>query len=83
MPEEAMRRAQALTLSCDVFLAIGSSLVVYPAAAFPVMAKRNGATLVIVNREPTDADGIADLVIHGEIGDVLGPLLSLAGDTPV
>ena len=80
--EEAMRRAQALTLACDVFVAIGSSLVVYPAAAFPVMAKRNGATLAIVNREPTEIDGIADLVVHGEIGEVLGPLLSPGGDTP-
>ena len=81
MPEEAMRRAQALTLACDVFVAIGSSLVVYPAAAFPVMAKRNGATLAIVNREPTEIDEIADLVVRGEIGEVLGPLLSQCGDT--
>jgi len=70
MPEPAMRRAQELTLSCDVFLAIGSSLVVYPAAGFPVLAKRNGAKLVIVNREPTDLDEIADIVIHGDIGPV-------------
>lgn len=74
MPEEPMRRAQELTLACDVFLAVGSSLVVYPAAGFPILAKRNGAALVIVNREPTELDGIADLVINGEIGDVLGPL---------
>ena len=70
MPEHAMRRAQDLALSCDVFLAIGSSLVVYPAAGFPVLAKRNGAKLVIVNREPTDLDDMADLVIHGDIGAV-------------
>jgi len=70
MPEPAMRRAQDLALSCDVFLAIGSSLVVYPAAGFPVLAKRNGAKLVIVNREPTDLDDMADLVINGDIGAV-------------
>jgi NAD-dependent deacetylase len=70
MPEPAMRRAQDLALSCDVFLAIGSSLVVYPAAGFPVLAKRNGAKLVIVNREPTDLDDMADLVINGDIGTV-------------
>jgi NAD-dependent deacetylase len=70
MPEPAMRRAQELTLACDVFLAIGSSLVVYPAAGFPVLAKRNGAKLVIVNREPTDLDDVADLVINGDIGPV-------------
>ena len=77
MPETAMRRAQALTLACDLFLAVGSSLVVYPAAAFPALAKRNGATLVIVNREPTELDAVADLAIRGEIGSVLGGLVSL------
>ena len=74
MPEAAMRKARELTLGCDLFLAIGSSLVVYPAAGFPVLAKRNGARLVIINREPTELDSIADLVIPGEIGQVLGPL---------
>jgi NAD-dependent deacetylase len=74
MPEEAMRRARELSLACDLFIAIGSSLVVYPAAGFPILAKRNGATLVIVNREPTELDPLADLVIRGEIGAVLGAL---------
>ncbi len=72
MPEVEMRRAELATLACDLFLAVGSSLTVYPAAGFPVMAKRNGARLVIVNREPTELDPLADLVIHGEIGSVLG-----------
>lgn len=72
MPAEAMARARALTRACDVFLALGSSLVVWPAAGFPVEAKRHGATLVIINREPTEIDDIADLVIHADIGDVLG-----------
>jgi NAD-dependent deacetylase len=76
MPDDAMRRAREASLSCDLFLAIGSSLVVYPAAAFPVMAKRNGARLVIVNREPTGLDEEADLVINDEIGTVLAPFLS-------
>jgi NAD-dependent deacetylase len=71
MPEEAMRRAQALALGCDLFLVVGSSLVVYPAAGFPLAAKKNGAALVIVNREPTELDAFADLVINAEIGDVL------------
>ena len=71
MPEEPMRRAQAETLACDLFIAIGSSLVVYPAAGFPVMAKRNGAKLVILNREATPLDDEADLVVHDEIGPVL------------
>jgi NAD-dependent deacetylase len=76
MPEEAMRRAEMETLNCDLFLAIGSSLVVWPAAGFPALAKRNGARLVILNREPTDLDDQADLVIQDEIGDVLEPFLA-------
>jgi NAD-dependent deacetylase len=76
MPETEMRRAEAVTLACDLFLAVGSSLVVYPAAAFPALAKRNGAILVIVNREPTELDASADLVIRGEIGPVLDGLVS-------
>jgi NAD-dependent deacetylase len=72
MPQAAMNRAEEETLSCDLFLAIGSSLVVYPAAGFPVLAKRNGARLVIINREPTDLDGLADLVLNNEIGPTLG-----------
>ena len=72
MPAVEMDRAEQETLACDLFIAIGSSLVVYPAAAFPNMAKRNGAKLVIINREPTDQDGTADLVVHAEIGETLG-----------
>jgi NAD-dependent deacetylase len=71
MPEKAMRIAEQATLDCDLFLAVGSSLVVYPAAGFPVIAKRNGAKLVIINREATDLDELADLVINAEIGDTL------------
>lgn len=71
MPAQEMRRAQAATLACDLFLAIGSSLVVHPAAGFPALARRNGARLVILNREPTPLDDIADLVIRAEIGAVL------------
>jgi NAD-dependent deacetylase len=71
MPEEPMRQAEIETLAADLFLAIGSSLVVWPAAGFPLRAKRNGARLVILNREPTDLDDIADLVIREDIGDVL------------
>lgn len=72
MPEEAMARAQAATNSCDLFMVIGSSLAVYPAAGFPEYAKRTGAKLVIVNRDPTPLDGIADLVLHEEIGPTMG-----------
>jgi NAD-dependent deacetylase len=75
MPADAMERAERLARACDLFLAIGSSLVVWPAAGFPLMAKRNGAALVILNREPTEFDDIADLVLRDDIGDVLGPLV--------
>ncbi len=75
MPELEMARAQEAAVSCDLLLAIGSSLVVYPAAGFPIMAKRGGAGLVILNREPTDLDAIADLVINAEIGDTLGTVV--------
>jgi NAD-dependent deacetylase len=72
MPVLAMRRAEQETLAADLFLVLGSSLVVYPAAGFPQLAKENGATLAIVNRDPTPLDRIADLVIHAPIGDTMG-----------
>ncbi|MFP6745375.1 MAG: Sir2 family NAD-dependent protein deacetylase [Alphaproteobacteria bacterium] len=72
MPEAEMLRAEAATLDCNLFLAIGSSLQVFPAAGFPVVAKRNGAKLVILNREATQLDEHADLIINGEIGSTLG-----------
>ena len=68
MPEEAMERAHDVTRQADLMITLGSSLVVYPAAGFPIMAKRLGARYVIVNRDPTDQDEIADLVINAEIG---------------
>ena len=75
MPEEPMRRAERLTKDCDLFLAIGSSLVVWPAAGFPLMAKQNGAALVIINREPTEHDAVADLVVRSDIGEALAPFI--------
>jgi NAD-dependent deacetylase len=78
MPDEAMRRAEELTRSADLFVAIGSSLVVWPAAGFPLMAKRNGARLVIINREATDFDDIADLVVRQDIGAILEPFIAKA-----
>lgn len=72
MPFEPMRRAQSESKSCDLFIAIGSSLVVYPAAGFPAVAKQNGSRLVILNRDPTDLDYLADLVLNLEIGPTLG-----------
>ena len=75
MPEPEMRRAQQWAGDCDLFIAIGSSLVVWPAAGFPLQAKKSGAQLVIVNREATEFDSMADLVIRNDIGDALAPLI--------
>lgn len=79
VPEAALRASARLALACDLFLVVGSSLVVRPAASLPVLAKRHGARLVILNREPTPLDELADLVVHAEIGPTLGPLWP--GDT--
>jgi NAD-dependent deacetylase len=77
MPQAAMARATEEALDCDLFIVLGSSLVVYPAAGFPLLAKENGAKLAIVNREETDQDRFADLVIHDEIGPVMTALAPL------
>lgn len=74
MPAHEMARAEAVTRDCDLFIAAGSSLVVYPAAGFPLAAKQNGATLVIVNRDPTEQDQAADYVLRGTIGAIFEPL---------
>jgi NAD-dependent deacetylase len=70
MPEEAMRRALDLAGAADLFLAIGTSLQVQPAALLPLAATRSGATLVIINRDPTPLDPEADLLVHAAIGEV-------------
>lgn len=79
MPETEMDRAERAARSCDLFLVLGSSLVVYPAAGFPLLAWRSGATLVIVNREATDQDAAADLVLHTEIGPTLSAAVASLG----
>jgi NAD-dependent deacetylase len=79
MPEAEMGRAHEAALACDLMLAIGSSLVVYPAAGIPILARRNGARLVILNREPTELDPYANLVLNAEIGATLEALLAELG----
>jgi len=76
MPPGPMQQAQDETLGCDLFLVLGSSLVVHPAAGFPLLAKRNGAKLAIVNREPTEMDVSADLVLNDEIGPAMIEVVS-------
>ncbi|MAN47046.1 MAG: NAD-dependent deacetylase [Alphaproteobacteria bacterium] len=77
MPENEMLRASEEALLCDLCIVLGSSLVVYPAAAIPIEAKRNGARLIIVNREPTDQDPFADLVLHKEIGSLMTDTMAI------
>jgi NAD-dependent deacetylase len=75
MPQEIFQEAIEWAGDCDLFLAIGSSLVVQPAASLPLVAKRAGARVVIINREPTPLDDDADLVIHAPIGQTLSSVL--------
>src|SRR3984957_910917 len=77
MPVNEMRRAEQETLLADLFIVMGSFLVVYPAAGFPELAKRNGAMLVIVNREATPLDRSADLVLRASIGETMGALVGV------
>jgi NAD-dependent deacetylase len=77
MPAREMDLAVRACYDCDVFLAVGSSLVVYPAAGLPELAKQSGAALIIINRTPTAMDGIADLVINDEIGKTLPELIGM------
>ncbi|MBM3520280.1 MAG: NAD-dependent deacetylase [Alphaproteobacteria bacterium] len=79
MPDQAMADARAATLNADLFIAIGSSLQVFPAAGFPVLASRNRTPLVILNREETGLDGLAQLVLRGECGEILSALIERLG----
>ncbi|HYA89944.1 MAG TPA: Sir2 family NAD-dependent protein deacetylase [Thermodesulfobacteriota bacterium] len=75
MPERETQEAYDRSSTCDLFIVVGSSLVVQPAASMPLVAKRNGATLAIINRDPTPYDDLADVVIHGQAGSVMATIL--------
>jgi NAD-dependent deacetylase len=75
MPEKETEEAYHRSSLCDLFLVVGSSLVVQPAASMPLIAKRNGAKLVILNRDPTPYDDMADLIIHGQAGPTMASIL--------
>ncbi len=77
MPLDEMQRAADACYACDVFIAVGSSLVVHPAASFPALAQQSGAKLIIINRTPTPLDDIADLVVNEEIGKALPRLVGI------
>jgi NAD-dependent deacetylase len=76
LPAGAMAEARRRAASADVFVVVGSSLVVYPAAYVPRHAKQAGATLVVVNLTPTSLDAQADLVIGGKAGDVMAAVVA-------
>ena len=71
LPEEVLLEAAEWSAAADFFLALGSSLVVHPAAGLPMQALRHGATLVIINRTETPLDSAATLVLRGELGPTL------------
>jgi len=74
--QESLVRSERAARSCDLLLAVGSTLSVYPIAAVVPLAKQAGAKLVIINREATEFDEIADLVIREDIGTVLAPFIA-------
>ncbi|MHB8909493.1 MAG: NAD-dependent protein deacylase [Syntrophales bacterium] len=76
LPEDTLNEATRHAGRCDLLIVVGSSLVVYPAATMPFIAKESGAKLVIVNLTPTPADRIADVVINAAAGDALTRILA-------
>ena len=74
MPEEEMITAQRFSIKSDLFICLGSSLAVFPAADLPMLAKETGANLVIVNNESTQIDHLSDLVINRDISEVLSEI---------
>jgi len=75
MPEKETEEAYHRSSLCDLFIVVGSSLVVQPAASMPLVAKRNGAKFVISNRDQTPFDDMSDLVVHGEAGSTMKSIL--------
>ncbi len=75
MPVKETQEAHQRSSLCDLFIVIGSSLVVQPAASMPLVAKQSGAKLVIINRDPTPYDDLADITIHGQAGPTMESIL--------
>jgi NAD-dependent deacetylase len=74
MPEKEMQIAQQQAIEADLFICVGTSLAVFPAADIPILAKETGAQLVIINNEPTQMDHFADLVINRDISEVFSEI---------
>jgi NAD-dependent deacetylase len=79
LPADVLAEAFDLSMSTDLILALGSSLVVEPAASIPLQARNNGARLVIINRTETPLDGMADVVIHKSIGETMSRVMKYLG----
>jgi NAD-dependent deacetylase len=79
LPADVLTESFDLSMSTDLVLALGSSLVVEPAASIPLQAKNNGARLVIINRDETPLDGLADVVVHQSIGPTLSEVVKQLG----
>lgn len=79
LPRDALRAASTAATTCDLMLVVGSSLVVNPAAQLPVLARRGGASLAIVNRTPTPLDGVAEVVVRSDAGPTLSTLAEALG----
>lgn len=75
LPQDVFQQARKHAREAEVFIVVGSSLGVYPAADLPRIARAQGAVLVIVNRDPTPQDGLADHVLHGEAGTLVPKLV--------
>ena len=76
LPEVALQQSIRAAAAADLFLVVGTSALVYPAASLPVVAKRNGARVIEINPDPTPLSEIADLTLSGKAGEILGKLRS-------
>ncbi|MEN6620492.1 MAG: Sir2 family NAD-dependent protein deacetylase, partial [Smithella sp.] len=76
LPSKALRLATEESQNCDLFIIIGSSLVVYPAAYMPMYAKRAGAEIIIINLAPTEQDNIADVIINHSAGETMTKIIA-------
>jgi NAD-dependent deacetylase len=79
LPADVLAEAFDLSMSTDLVIALGSSLVVEPAASIPLQARNNGARLVIINQSETPLDGLADIVVHQSIGQTLAQVIKQMG----
>ncbi len=82
MPERETAEAFRRSAECDLFIVIGSSLVVYPAAQMPVVAKQSGSRLVIINRDETACDRRADIIIKGQAGTIMAAIMQEVKNDP-